>query len=180
MTPHKGRKAMSITGSRLERPLLYTLLTIVLTGACAQPRERGSASASPPNASPWALPTSTMRWNEHAGELIARNQIGQFPSARTLAYMNLAINNAIVGARQQGRKPDGAAAGAAATVLAFVFPKEEQAIGSRLAGETAAIGAESRQDFAAGVEIGRAAAIAVITAAKEDRAAATWPGSVPD
>lgn len=170
---------MPITRSLWVPPVLYALLTIVLIGACANLRERGSASASTPNASPWALPTSTMRWNEHAGELIARNQIGQFPSARTLAYMNLAINNAIIVARQQGHKPDGAAAGAAATVLAFVFPKEEQAIGSRLAGETAAIGADGRQDFAAGVEIGRSAATAVITAAKEDRTGATWSGSVP-
>jgi hypothetical protein len=73
-----------------------------------------------------------MRWNELAGDLITRHQIGQFPSARTLAYMNLAIDNGIVLAGQQERKPDGAAAGAAATVLTFVFPKDEQAIASRL------------------------------------------------
>jgi hypothetical protein len=170
---------MPITGLRWVPPVLYALLTVVLAIACAHPRERASASAAPPNASPWALPTSTMSWNEYAWDLIARNQIGQFPSARTLAYMNLAINNAIVVARQQGRKPDGAAAGAAATVLAFVFPKEEQAIGSRLAGETAAVGANGRQDFAAGVEIGRAAATDVIGLAKDDRAGATWSGSVP-
>ncbi|HEU5195493.1 MAG TPA: hypothetical protein VFW70_12195 [Methylomirabilota bacterium] len=60
-----------------------------------------------------------MRWNEYASDLITKNAIGQFPAARTYAYMNLAINDAIVAARQQGRKPDGAAAGAAATVLAF-------------------------------------------------------------
>jgi hypothetical protein len=157
--------------------LLYACVAIVLATACAHTRERQSASAS--NASPWALPTSTMSWNEYALDLIARNQIGQFPSARTLAYTNLAINNAIVVARQQGRKPDGAAAGAAATVLAFVFPKEEQAIASRLAGETAALGPDGRPDFADGVEIGRVVAVNVITAAKEDRAGATWSGTVP-
>jgi hypothetical protein len=134
--------------------VLFTLLAIGLAGACAHPRERGPASAAPPTASPWALPTSTMRWNEHAWDLIARHQIGQFPSARTFAYMNLAINNAIVAAHQQGHKPDGAAAGAAATVLAFVFPKDEQAIAGRLAGETESIGAEGRSDFAAGVQSG--------------------------
>src|SRR5262249_43669033 len=105
----RRRKGMPITRSRWMASLLWAFLTIVLTGACANLGERGSASAATPNASPWALPTSTMRWNEHAAELIARNQIGQFPSARTLAYMNLAINNAIVVARQQGRKADGAA-----------------------------------------------------------------------
>jgi hypothetical protein len=166
-----------ITRIRRVRALLYAPLAIVLVTACAHQRPSAPVSAS--NASPWALPTSTMRWNDYALDLIARNQIGQFPSARTLAYTNLAINNAIVVARQQGRKPDGAAAGAAATVLAFVFAKEEPAIASRLAAETAAIGAEGRADFADGVEIGRVAAANVVTAAKEDRAGTTWAGTVP-
>jgi hypothetical protein len=100
-----------------------------------------------------------MRWNEYACELIARNQVGQFPASRVLAYINLSINNGIVLARQQGRKPDGAAAGAAATTLIYLFPKDEQAIAGRLAGETAAMGTDGKQaEFAAGVEIGRAAA----------------------
>src|SRR5215475_3049228 len=46
MTPREGRKAMSITRCRWDLPLLYALLTIVLTGACAHPREHGSASAT--------------------------------------------------------------------------------------------------------------------------------------
>jgi len=144
------------------------LSAILLAGGCTQQAPpRAARNPSPTTASPWALPTSTMRWNEYACDLIARNQAGQFPAARILAYMNLAINNAIVAARQQGRKPDGAAAGAAATVLAFVFPKEEQAIAARLAGESAALAATNRADFTAGVEIGRKAAAEVIAAADE-------------
>jgi hypothetical protein len=160
-------------------PVLGAVLTMVLLGGCAGSPERGAAPAASPSASPWALPTATMRWNDHALELIARNQIGQVPAARVLAYTNLAINNAIVSARQQGRKPDGAAAGAAATVLAFLFQKDEPVIASRLAGEAAAIGAEGRPDFAAGVQIGRAAASEVIAGARNDRVAAPWSGSVP-
>ena len=160
--------------------LLYALLALAVAGGCAHDGGRSSSgAASPPAASPWALPTSTMRWNEYACDLIARNAIGQFPAARTLAYTNLAINNAIVVARGQARKPDGAAAGAAATVLAFLFPKDEQALAARLSGETGALGADARGDFAAGVEIGRAAAAAVIEAAKTDRAGLTWSGEVP-
>jgi PAP2 superfamily len=158
---------------------VQALLVAVLVGACAHPRERGSTPSSAPTPSPWASPTSTMRWNEHAEELIARHQIGQFPSGRTFAYLNLAINNAIAQARQRGGAPDGAAAGAAATLLAFMLPKEEQAIANRLAGETAALGAGTRSDFAAGVEIGRAVAHDVIAAARNDRAGATWSGSAP-
>jgi PAP2 superfamily len=160
--------------------VILAVLAMVLAGGCAHQREGRSASgSSQPNVSPWALPTSTMRWNEYACELIARNQIGQFPAARTLAYVNLAINNGIVVARQQGRKPDGAAAGAAAAVLAYVFPKDEPAIAARLAGETAALGSNGRSDFAAGVGIGRAAAAEVIAAAKADRADLTWSGPAP-
>jgi hypothetical protein len=70
-------------------------------------------------------------------------------------------NNGIVLARQQGWKPDGGAAGAAAEALAYLFPKDEPAIRARLAGETAAICNALRPDFAAGVEIGRQAAAAM-------------------
>jgi hypothetical protein len=121
-----------------------------------------------------------MRWNEYACDLIARNQVGQFAASRTLAYVNLAINNAIVAAKQQRRAPSGAAAGAAADVLAYLYPKDEQAIRSRVAGEGAAIGASARADFAAGVEIGRSAAAAVIAGAKADRSDLAWTGPVPE
>jgi PAP2 superfamily len=185
---HRGKAMMKrswvargqTTTVRWVSPVLYAALAIVLAGGCAHSRENASASgSSQPIASPWALPTSTMRWNEYACELIARNQVGQFPAARALAYTNLAINNAIVVARQQGRKPDGAAAGAAAAVLTYLFPKDEQAIATRLSGETAALGADGRSDFAAGVEIGGAVASDVITAAKADRAGLTWSGPAP-
>ena len=127
--------------SRVPALVLAAVTSVALVAGCAQQPERNSLNLSQPSPSPWALATSTMRWNEYACELIARNQAGQFPASRTLAYLNLAINNAIVSARQQGRKPDGAAAGAAAAVLAFAFPKDEQAVNARLAGETTALGA---------------------------------------
>src|SRR5262245_8763388 len=93
--------------SRAVRPSMAclgaALLGAVLAAGCAsQPERRAAAPSAPPSASPWALPTSTMRWNDYACDLIARNQAGQFPASRTLAYMNLAINNAIILARQQG------------------------------------------------------------------------------
>ena len=173
-------------GSRLSlvvRPralTMWVVLAVVMAGGCAQTRQRASMpEASKPAPSPWALPTSTMRWNEYACELIARNQTGQFPASRTLAYMNLAINNGIVLARQQGRKPDGAAAGAAAAVLAYIFPKDEPGISTRLSGETAAIGDSLRADFAAGVELGRTAAADVIASAKADRSDLPWSGPAP-
>ena len=78
--------------------LAFSVFFIVaLAVGCTQQPERGSAlGTSQPTPSPWALPTSTMRWNEYACDLIARNQVGQFPASRVLAYVNLSINNAIV------------------------------------------------------------------------------------
>jgi membrane-associated phospholipid phosphatase len=120
-----------------------------------------------------------MRWNEYACDVISRNQAGQFPAARTLAYVDLAINNAIVVARQQGRALDGAVAGAAAMTLTSLFPKEEEAIGQRLAGEMVATAIDRQAEFASGVEIGRAAAAYVIAAAKTDRSDLLWAGPLP-
>lgn len=161
---------------------LFALVMLALLAAsgCAQQPERMTSAQAKLPPSPWALPTSTMRWNEYACELIARNQVGQFPAARSLAYLNLAINNAIVAARKAPAQSDGAAAGAAATVLTYLFPRDEQAIATRLSGEMAAIGGNGRKDFAAGVDVGRTAAADVITLAKADRSDLAWTGTVPE
>ena len=45
------------------------LIAVALSAGCAQPATRSDT----PAASPWAAPTSTVRWNEYACELIARN-----------------------------------------------------------------------------------------------------------
>jgi hypothetical protein len=160
---------------------MLAIVACALACACAQqPARTDAATAKATPSSPWAAPTSTVRWNEYACELIARNQIGQYPALRTLSYVNLAINNAIVTARLQGAKPEGAAAGAAAAVLVYAFPKDEQAIAARLATETAALGASGyRSDFSAGVAIGRAAAADVIALAKSDRSSTPWTGTLP-
>src|SRR5262249_5781645 len=162
--------------TRLAVSLTSLAFVIALASGCAQQ----PATSASPAASPWASPTSTMRWNEYACELIARNQVGQFPAARTLAYLNLAINNAIVLAKQRGLPSDGAAAGAAATVLIYMFPKDEQAIATRLNGEIAAIGNKARADFASGVDIGRTAGTDVVGFAKSDRTDLAWSGPLPE
>jgi hypothetical protein len=161
--------------------VIAALIAAALASGCAQqPARTDMMAMSAAPSSPWAAPTSTVSWNEYACDVIARNQAGQFPALRTLAYTNLAINNAIVAARTQGKKPEGAAAGAAATMLVFFFPKDEQAIAARLARETAALGAAGyRPDFSAGVDIGRAVGAQVIEMAKADRASVAWTGTLP-
>jgi len=161
--------------------VVLAVVPIALASGCAHQPERFSESGtSDPAASPWALPTATMRWNEYACELVARNRVGQFPASRTFAYLNLAINNAIVLAKEKGRASDGAAAGAAAAVLIYLFPKDESEIARRLTGEAAAIGTKARSDFAGGMEIGRAAAVDVIAVATTDRSSVAWAGNVPE
>jgi hypothetical protein len=155
--------------------ILPVALVVLAVAGCAQQPERAAATAPT-----WAQPTSTMRWNEYACDLIDRNQVGQFPASRTLAYLNLAINNAIVTAKQQGKRGDGAAAGAAATVLVNLFPKDEAAINARLAGEIAAIGNDGRAAFQAGVDVGRTAGAEVVAMAKADRSDLAWNGPLPE
>ena len=83
-----------------KRPLaIVAVVVAMLAAGCAQQPERGSIASVSPPPPPWTLQTSTMRWNDYACDVIARNQAGQFPAARTLAYVNLAINNAIIVAR---------------------------------------------------------------------------------
>jgi hypothetical protein len=162
--------------------LACCVLAALLTACAHSPTRTESAAEAAKAPSPWAAPTATMRWNEYAcDQLISRNQVGQFPALRTLVYLNLAMNNAIVAAQMKGAKPEGAAAGAAATVLSYLYPKDEQAIATRLATETAALGVKGgyRQDFTTGVAIGRAAGDEVVAMAKADRASAQWTGTVP-
>ena len=164
---------------RTAQGAVIAVLASGLLQACMQQPAR-TDTPSPAALGSWAAHTSTARWNEYACELIARNQVGQFPALRTLAYLNLAINNAIVTARSKGMKAEGAAAGAAADVLVFFFPKEEQVVAARLARETSALGAKSyRPEFVSGVEVGRAAAAEVIAMAKADRASVAWSGTLP-
>lgn len=158
---------------------ILAIIVAALAAGCAQQPERSSIAAVSPTLPPWTLHTSTLRWNDYACDVIARNQSGQFPAARTLAYLNLAINNAIVVARQQGRRPEGAISAAAATTLVAFFPKEEETIGQRLAGEMAAMGIDGQAEFAASVEIGRTVATAVIATARTDRSDLLWAGPLP-
>ena len=162
------------------RIVLCCVLAAVVA-ACTQSPTRPESTSQSTVRSPWAAPTSTVRWNEYACELIARNRVGQFPAIRTLAYLNLGINNAIVGARATGMKPEGAAAGAAATILTYLYPTDEQAIAARLATEIAALGTNGgyRQDFTAGVAIGRATGDEVVAMARADRSGAQWAGTMP-
>ena len=161
------------------RNVALAAVLCALLGACTNGPTSVTAGAVKSTATPWTASTSTFQWNDYGLELIARNAVGQFPALRTLAYLNLAINNAIVQANARGLEPDGAAAGAAAGMLMHFFPKDEPATTARLQRETQALGDEPRARFLSGVEIGRQAAAQVVAMAQTDRASAAWSGTVP-
>jgi hypothetical protein len=176
---HALRLPSSRIVSRI-RAFFTALFVLSLTAGCAQqPATVTGFGSTGAGATPWALPTSTVQWNDYACDLIARYAVGQYGAMRTLAYLNLAINNAIVTARSRGLEADGAAAGAAATTLTYFFPKEEQAIGARLDREVAALGAGPRARFAPAVDVGRNVATEVVALAKADRSDRAWTGTVP-
>ena len=179
MTTIADRKRQSLQALRTFGVFAFAMTFGALVNGCTHQQVQPATVQSTAPSSPWAAPTSTVQWNEFASELIARNQVGQYPALRTLAYVNLAINNAIVVAGTKATRPEGATAGAAAATLGFLFPKEEKAISARLDGETAALGASNRAEFVAGVEVGRTAAEDVIAMAKADRSSVAWPGMLP-
>jgi hypothetical protein len=163
-------------GAVVKAPFFFSLwvalASAALLGACAH-------SPTESVKRPWLTPTSTNQWNEFANDLIARNAVGQVGALRTLAYLNLAIHNAIVQADKDKQAADGAVAGASAAVLAQLFSKDEAAVNARLQREVQAIGAGQRAAFQAGVDLGRKVGDQVMAQARTDRVAVAWAGTVP-
>jgi hypothetical protein len=150
-------------------------VALVILGCGQLPAGKVATSGAPMS----LRDTATLHWNGVARDLVVRTSSPQV--ARIFPYVTLAQRNAGVLARQAGRNVDGAVAGASATVLAFFFPDAAQAIDAQLAREVGALGANGpRADMAAGVEIGKRAAVDVIAAAKTDRSDLVWTGQVPD
>jgi len=166
------RSLGAVVEAPLHRGLWVALATVALLAACAH-------SPTEPVKRPWLSATSTNQWNELANDLIARNAVGQVGAIRTLAYLNLAIHNAIVQSDKERQPSDGAVAGAAAAVLSQLFAKDEAAVNARLQREVQAIGSGQRAAFQAGVDLGRKVGDQVVAQARTDRVAAAWTGTVP-
>jgi hypothetical protein len=165
-----------LLGAAVKAPLLrnlwVALATAAMLGACAH-------SPTEQVARPWFAATSTNQWNEFANDLIARNAVGQGGALRTLAYLNLAIHNAMVQSDKEKQSSDGAVAGAAAAVLSQLFAKDEAAVNARLQREIQAMGSGQRAAFQAGVDLGRKVGDQVVAQARTDRVAVAWTGTVP-
>lgn len=155
----------------------------------------------------WDFWSPSHRWNEMLTDISGANPIPGGAVQRAFAMMNIAINDAMIAAwdtkytynRQRPGEIDrllaasvatprnpsypcehSVAAGAAAAVLAHVYPKEAQRVTS--AAEEAArsrvmAGAAFPSDTKAGLELGRAVAARVIERMKLD--GGKWAGNVP-
>ncbi len=140
----------------------------------------GCAQIAPVSvATPWMAATSTNEWNEYANDLIAKNAVGQVGALRSLAYLNLAIHNAMARAGSEKASSEGAVAGAASTVLVLMFPKDEAATAARLQREVLSIGQVGRPAFQTGVDLGRKVGDDVSAQARIDRVTQPWTGNLP-
>jgi membrane-associated phospholipid phosphatase len=156
----------------------------------------------------WDSGAPGYRWNEIAIAQGLKDGIA-IAAYRVLALLNVAIYDATVAAwdakytynRPRPSEADpsltalvpnpnspsypsehAAAAGAASTVLAYLFPKDAQSFMDKadMAGQSRVLaGVQYPSDVAAGLELGQAVAARVIERARIDGADAKWTGTMP-
>ena len=157
----------------------------------------------------WDDQTVVLPWTNLALDLIRLHQPNPVRAGRALALLHVALSDTLVATRDAqaafprpapamvdksiiplGRNPGGlsafpsehaAVAAAAATVLAYLFPKEPADGLAALAEEAAAsrlmAGRAYRADIEAGQAIGRAVGERAVAWGKADGSAATWDGA---
>jgi hypothetical protein len=154
----------------------------------------------------WDAGSPSYRWNEIFTDIAVSHGAGTVP-LRAAVLMNVAIHDALIAAwdskyahnRKRPHEADprvtpavavpsspsypceqSVAAGAAATVLAHLFPKQAQRLG-QMAEEASrsrvSAGAVFPSDARAGLDLGRAVAARVLEYAKTDET--KWSGTVP-
>jgi membrane-associated phospholipid phosphatase len=154
----------------------------------------------------WAAGAPGYRWNQLAYDL---SRSGETPVERVYALLNVAIYDATVAtwnAKYQYRRvrphdasprvsthvpvtaspsypsEHAAAAGAAAAVLAYLYPEEAAKLDAQAAESAAtrvAAGVHYPSDVEVGLRLGREVAARVIAWAKKDGSDAVWEGSIP-
>ncbi|MEO8335404.1 MAG: vanadium-dependent haloperoxidase [bacterium] len=131
--------------------------------------------------------TAAGRWNALTRAIVSRREMGPLGIARTFGLVSVGQYNAAVAASaatQTGaaQSEAGAAAGAAATILAGVYPLEQTAIDAQLAADAVRVSAVASgcgAQFTAGVAAGRVVGAAVLARAAADGSNAVWTGTVP-
>jgi membrane-associated phospholipid phosphatase len=179
------------------RRTVRTALTLVAAAvaACADPVSVSDRPSTSADESPSASHAeATLAWNKVARDLVAKHSTSAPASIRTFALLSVAQYNAIVAAEKAAsrsaaaiasgkvRPSDrGAIAGASAAVLAYVYPQEAAFLAGLAAEQRGATSTPNRkhEDFAAGEEVGRAAAAPLIARAETDGYFAPFTGTVP-
>lgn len=157
----------------------------------------------------WNEGGPSFRWNEIAHAEIARAATNNNRGVRLLALLNVAIYDSIVAAwdaKYLHKRPRpsecnpglttlidtpaspsypsayAAAAGAASSVLAYIYPERAQEM-TRLAEEAALsrlqAGVNYRSDVDAGLAMGRAVGALVVNRARNDGSSAVFTGTIP-
>ncbi len=154
----------------------------------------------------WSAGSPNYRWQQVA---MANTGFSSFPGFRALALMNVAIADAEIATweakyfynrprpaqadrtlKTRIATPDSpsypsehaAAAGAAAAVLSYLFPANQQAFNdlAQQAGDAmVAAGIQYPSDIAAGLAVGRAAAERAIQRGRTDGSEVPWAGAIP-
>jgi hypothetical protein len=131
--------------------------------------------------------TASARWNQLTRQIIARRGGSSNAAARTYALVSVAQYNAVIAA-EEAKAHDvhpsvaGAAAAAAAGVLAALYPAEESFVTDALAADAAyfpTLPSERHADFDAGLAVGRTVAAAVFAHGETDGSKTEWTGTVP-
>jgi hypothetical protein len=162
--------------------------------ACAQdttdPGVR-SAQVTPFNTEP-----VTLEWQEQARNLVAANRLSPLAAGRVYAALGMAQYQAIkqvdklvpAGAAEGGFGPGGrsrfearrgAAAGASARVLGFLFPAAAAALDQKVLDQGSDAPGQVHPQFSRGVAAGRDAGDAMIEHLKNDGFTRPWTGTVP-
>jgi membrane-associated phospholipid phosphatase len=158
----------------------------------------------------WDTGAPGYRWNGILADELAKHNLAGATTSRQIALMQVAVYDATIAAwdsKYTYRRPrpstadpalatavatphspsypseHAAVAGAAAAVLAYLFPDDAQAIMAKA--EEAArsrelAGVQYPSDTAAGLELGRKVADLVIERVKHDGSEVPWTGSVPN
>jgi membrane-associated phospholipid phosphatase len=157
----------------------------------------------------WDAGGPSYRWNLIALDEVTKAGLNNNRIARTMALLNVAIYDALVAAweakylHQRPRPSDctpalttvivnpespsypsgyAVAAGAASTVLAYIFPASAQnftQMAERAAQSRLNAGVNYRSDVVAGLELGRAVGALVVDYARRDGSDAVFTGQIP-
>jgi hypothetical protein len=126
-------------------------------------------------------PLASLRWNLLARTLVAAHRTDPPYASRIYTLLSVAQNEAVAPAHGSVRERF-AMVGASLRVLLHFYPDAAAVLEAAAAEDRAAhSGAHAlREHIAAGEELGRAAAAAVLERARSDGSDQTWTGTIPD